>query len=55
MPGTNVLAMLQAGERVTPAGDGAGVTVVVNGNIYGVSGLDELVGLLAIRLRALGA
>jgi len=30
-PGTEGLALLQAGERITPAGRGGGVTIVVNG------------------------
>jgi phage-related protein len=30
-PGTEGLALLQAGERITPAGRGGGVTVIVNG------------------------
>lgn len=56
--GSEVPVMLQAGELVTPAGQaapGAGVTVVVNGNIYGPSGVDELADMLAIRLRLAGA
>jgi hypothetical protein len=54
--GTEVPALLQAGERVTPINGGApGVQVVVNGNVYGVSGVDELSDLIAERLRLAGA
>lgn len=58
VPGADVLTMLQAGERVVSraeVGKGGGVTVVVQGNIYGVSGVDELSDLIAIRLRLAGA
>jgi hypothetical protein len=50
-PGSDVLAVLQAGERVTPANARPGVTVIVNGNIYGLSGVDELMDMIAIRLK----
>jgi hypothetical protein len=50
-PGSDVLAVLQAGERVTPANARPGITVIVNGNIYGPSGVDELMDMIARRLR----
>jgi len=54
-PGSDVLAMLQAGERVLPASArGTGVTVIVNGSILGVSGVDELMDIIAVRLRLQG-
>jgi hypothetical protein len=58
VPGSDVLTMLQAGERVTArnqVGTGSGITIVVNGNIYGISGIDELSDLIAQRLRLAGA
>lgn len=58
-PGADVLTILQAGERVIPrsqvGNSSPGVTVVVNGNIYGISGVDELTGMIAKRLRLQGA
>lgn len=53
-PGSDVLAMLQAGERVIPrSGTGAGgVTIVIQGNVYGgPAGLDALSREIAARLR----
>lgn len=57
VPGQNVLTVLQAGEMVTPRVERGGLTVqiVVNGSIYGVSGVDELSDLVARRLRLSGA
>jgi hypothetical protein len=49
-PGSDVLAVLQAGEQVAPANARPGLTVIVNGNIYGPSGVDELMDMIAIRL-----
>jgi hypothetical protein len=56
-PGQNVLTMLQAGERVLPAAQSrAGVTVIVQGNVYGgPAGIDELSDMIALRMRVLGA
>lgn len=53
-PGTDVLTMLQAGERVTPAG-AAGASIVINvyGDTYG-DGIDQLADKLAMRLRLQG-
>jgi phage-related protein len=50
-PGSDVLAVLQAGEQVTPANARPGLTVIVNGNIYGPSGVDELMDMIALRLK----
>lgn len=59
VPGQNVHAILQAGERVLPRTEsgkgGGGVTVVVNGNVYGGPvGLDALAADIAWRLRLQG-
>lgn len=53
-PGTDVLTMLQAGERVTPAG-AAGASIVINvyGDTYG-DGIEKLADQLAMRLRLQG-
>jgi hypothetical protein len=50
-PGSDVLAVLQAGERVTPADARPGVVVNVYGNIVGPSGIEELTNMIAVRLR----
>jgi hypothetical protein len=53
--GTDVLTMLQAGERVVPrnqVGGESGVTIVVQGSIYGV---DDLMDIIAMRLKLQGA
>jgi hypothetical protein len=53
--GSEVPVVLQAGEVVTPrggGGPGAGVTVVIQGNVYGgPAGLDELADALMRRMR----
>jgi hypothetical protein len=36
---------------VTPANQRPGITVIVNGNIYGPSGVDELMDMIAVRLK----
>jgi hypothetical protein len=56
MPGSEVLTILQAGERVTPAGSSGGGTVIVNINIPHDSyidgpAVDRLANLIATRLR----
>lgn len=52
--GSDVLTMLQAGERVTPAGGGGGnVTVYVQGPVYG-DDIDQLADKIAMRLRLAG-
>jgi hypothetical protein len=50
-PGSDVLAVLQAGERVTPADARPGITVNVYGNIVGPSGIEELMDMMARRLK----
>lgn len=56
-PGSDVAAILQAGEVVVPrkyAGQGSGVTINFYGPVYG-DGMDELANKLAMRLRTVGA
>lgn len=62
--GANVPIMAQAGERILPLGSrgasggtggGGDVHVHVHGNVYGISGVDELADLVAGRLRLQGA
>jgi hypothetical protein len=55
IPGSDVPAILQAGETVLPAGRGSGVTVYIYGNVYGSGGIDELSDQIALRLRLAGA
>ena len=53
-PGSDVLATLQAGERVLPAGSGnSGPVINVYGDVYGDS-LDELSRKIAYRLQFAG-
>lgn len=53
-PGSDVLTMLQAGERVIPAsGSSSNVTVYVEGPVYG-SDIDQLADKIAMRLRLAG-
>ena len=52
-PGSDVLAMLQAGERVTPAGQAAGNTINLYGDVYGDT-IDELSRKIAYRLQFAG-
>jgi hypothetical protein len=56
VPGSNVAAILQAGERVVPRTEarGGGITIIVQGHIYGISGVDELSDRVALRLRMNG-
>ncbi len=50
--GSETLALLQAGERVIPrGGGGGGIVVNVAGSIIGPSGVDELMDMMARRLR----
>lgn len=56
VPGSDVLTMLQAGERVTPrsqVGTANGITIIVQGDVYG-DGIDRLADRLAQRLRLQG-
>lgn len=55
-PGSDVLAVLQAGETVVPAGrsGGSGFTIIVQGDVYG-DGIDALADKLALRMRLRGA
>lgn len=55
-PGTDVLTMLQAGERVIAAGSAGGggaVTIIFNGPVYGED-IDDLTRRIASRLRFAG-
>ena len=52
-PGADVPAILQAGERVTPAGQAAGITINLYGDVYGDS-IDELSRKIAYRLQFAG-
>jgi hypothetical protein len=55
VPGSDVMAMLQAGERVVPRSQaqGQGITIIVEGDVYG-DGIDRLADKLALRLRLQG-
>jgi hypothetical protein len=55
-PGSDVVSILQAGERVTPVSQAgrAGFTIIVQGDVYG-DGIDQLADKLALRLRLAGA
>jgi hypothetical protein len=56
-PGSEVLTILQAGERVTPAGRGGGAAVIINIENYTGSDadIDRLADRMAMRLRLQGA
>lgn len=55
-PGQDVPAILQAGERVLPANAAAvGVTVIIEGNVYGDAGISQLADEIARHLRLIGA
>lgn len=58
VPGTDQLAMLQAGERVLPrsrAGSGAGIVINFNGPVFGDDiFIDEFTRKVAMRLRTVG-